>query len=252
MTPTIGYREVANRLRAAIHDDTYPRGAQLPTEDQLARQLNANRVSVNRALRILGGEGLVYVHRGVGTFVHPIPPITRPAVTRHNRSRREQGGSGGALATELKELGYTLTNDVAIGRTQPPDAVAALLRTDHDEAVFRSRRMSADGWPIQIVTTYIPLEIAAGTLIEERDTGVGGISSRLADLGHPQATISERITVRPPDEEEAKFLRMTADQRVYEILHLGRTAKGDVVKATVYILPTHQWNLEYEYPLNDA
>jgi hypothetical protein len=63
----------------------------------------------------------------------------------------------------------------------------------------------------------------AGDAHRARGLRLGNISSRLAELGHAQNEIEERITVRPPSSEEAAFLRMTKDQRVYEIVHIGWT-----------------------------
>ncbi|WP_156056217.1 hypothetical protein [Streptosporangium roseum] len=56
---------------------------------------------------------------------------------------------------------------------------------------MRDRRMRAQNVPLQLVTSYIPRFIADGTLIAELDSGMGGISSRLADLGYTQAEIEE-------------------------------------------------------------
>jgi GntR family transcriptional regulator len=219
------YREAADKIRSAIADGAYPRGSLLPNEDQLAAELHVNRVTVNRALQILRAEGLVRVHRGVGTIVHELPPMLRDAAVRHSRTHRERDGSRGALATELTALGYELRTDNNVGPDRPPRLVAEILGVDPGEAsvMVRARRMFAQNIPIQIVTSYIPIAIAQGTPIVQDDTGVGGISSRLAELGHAQNEIEERITVRPPTPEEAAFLRMTEDQRVYEIVHIGWT-----------------------------
>jgi GntR family transcriptional regulator len=101
------YHEVAARLRAAIAAEEYPRGGQLPTEEQLAERLGVHRVTVNRALSILRAEGLVYVHRGKGTFVTEIPPIRRNAVLRYSREARERAGGRGAFAAEIISLDRT-------------------------------------------------------------------------------------------------------------------------------------------------
>lgn len=246
------YREVANVIRAAVQNGTYARGATLPNEETLAGELGVNRATVNRALRILRAEGLLRVHMGVGTLVHDLPPIMRNAATRHSREHRERQGSRGALATELSELGYRLHSDNTVAPGRPPAHVAEILGVDPDgeSVVIRARQMRANDVPIQIVTSYIPLGIAQGTRIAEEDSGVGGISSRLAELGHAQSEIEECITVRPPAPHEATFLRMTEDQRVYEILHTGWTSDDRPVKVTIYIMPTHQWNLRYRYPVD--
>jgi GntR family transcriptional regulator len=248
------YREAANTIRAAIKSGTYPRGSQLPNEDQLATELGVNRATVNRALRILRAEGLLRVHMGVGTIVHELPPIVRDAASRHSRAHREREGSRGALTTELADLNYQLRSDNTVTTGHPPAHVAEVLDVEPDTAsvVIRSRYMRANEVPIQIVTSYIPVAIAAGTPIEREDSGIGGISSRLAELGHAQTEIEEHIIVRPPTPGEASFLRMTEDQRVYEIFHTGWTSDDRPVKVTIYIMPTHQWNLRYRYPVEPS
>ncbi|GAA3722404.1 GntR family transcriptional regulator [Nonomuraea antimicrobica] len=249
MTSTASYRQVADTIRRFIHDGTYPRGSLLPNEDTLADELGVHRATVNKALKILKAEGLVYVHMGVGTYVHKLPPILRNAAVRHSRAHRERGGARGSLASELEQLGYSLDNQTTIGPGRPPAEVAEVLGVDpdNDSVIIRARRMYAEGVPIQIVTTYIPRSIAEGTPMAERDPGVGGISSRLAELGHAQVDIQEDVDVRPPTDEEARFLRMTPDQRVYEIFHMGLTRDDQPVKVNLYVLPTYQWKLRYRY-----
>lgn len=250
------YRDAAGIIRERIKNGTYPRGEKLPREDDLAVELDFNRQTINRALRVLVAEGLLRVHRGVGTIVHELPPLPRDATVRHSREHRERAGSRGALATELAELGYGLRSNNTISPGRPPVHVAEILgvNPNEDSVIIRDRRMKAvpsEGArevPIQIATSYIPLSIAEGTPIAEEDSGVGGISSRLAELGHEQHELEERITVRRPDPEEARFLEMTEDQRVFDITHIGWTADERPVKVTTYVMPTHQWALRYRYP----
>ncbi|MFI6396391.1 GntR family transcriptional regulator [Nonomuraea endophytica] len=252
MTSTASYRQVADTIRQSIHDGLYPRGSLLPNEDVLATDLGVHRATINKALKILKAEGLLYVHMGVGTYVHKLPPLLRDAAVRHSRAHRERGGVRGAFASELEQLGYTMDNQTTIGPGRPPAAVAQVLGVDpdSDSVIIRARRMYAEDWPIQIVTTYLPCSIADGTPMAERDPGVGGISSRLAELGHAQADIQEDIDVRPPTSEEARFLRMTPDQRVYEVFHIGSTEDDRAVKVNIYVLPTHQWRLRYRYAVD--
>jgi GntR family transcriptional regulator len=48
----------------------------------------------------------------------------------------------------------------------------------------RRRRYLADGQPIEYATSYIPLDVAAGTPIEDVDSGPGGNYSRMEDKGY--------------------------------------------------------------------
>ncbi len=248
------YREVADRIRQAVHDGVYPRGTLLPNEDELAERLGVHRATVNKALNVLKREGLLYVHMGVGTYVHPLPPILRDAAVRHSKAHRERGGARGSLASELAQLDYDLSSANTVGPGKPPPDVAEVLDVDpnSDSVIVRARRMKAEDVPIQIATSYIPRTIADGTPIAELDSGVGGISSRLAELGYAQAELEENVSVRPPTPDEARFLRMIPDQWVFEIFHIGWTANDQAVKVTTYVMPTYQWNLRYRYPADPA
>ncbi|SEU46678.1 GntR family transcriptional regulator [Nonomuraea wenchangensis] len=253
------FREVAHDIRAKIEDGTYPLGQKLPTEVELAEQYGVTRVTVNRALRILVAEGWVRVHRGVGTIVRDIMPIVRDASVRHSKTRRERGGARGAFASELAERDLSYDTRNIIDRVAPPKRVADLLGVSSGEVstVMRARYMKivpapgARHVPYQIAISYIPLSIAEGTQIEDEDTGVGGISSRLADLGQRQKRLTETISVRPPEPDEIEFLSMTEDQRVFDIQHVTVNEAGEPVKVTLYVIPTHMSILRYTIELED-
>jgi GntR family transcriptional regulator len=249
---TSEYDQAAARIRAGIESGAYPRGSQLPTEDQLAALLGVHRATVNRALGILRTEGLVRVHRGKGTFVTELPPIRRAAVARYSRAHRERSGGRGAFDTEIRALGLEPRSDVTVTRGRPPERVAAILGVSaaDDSCVVRARRMFAGDTPVQVADSWIPADIAAGTALEQPDSGPGGIISRFADLGHAQVRITELVDIRPPTEAEAEFLRMSPGQRVYDVTHTGWTAAGRAVEVCLHVMPAHQWALEYEWPVD--
>jgi len=109
--------------------------------------------------------------------------------------------------------------------------------------------MYANDVPVQLAPSYIPLEIAEGTRIAERDSGPGGIISRFAELGYAQVRITETVRVRRPDEEEQQFLSLEEDQPVIEIWHVGWTADDRPVEVCVHSVPAYLWTLDYEWPI---
>jgi GntR family transcriptional regulator len=74
--------------------------------------------------------------------------------------------------------------------------------------VCRRRHLYADNEPVQFASTYIPLEVAAGTQLEQPGTGPDDMTSRLADLGLAEAHISEAIRVRRATDEEREVLAL--------------------------------------------
>lgn len=249
-TPARGqYREVADRIRAGIESGAYPRGELLPVEERLAEDLGVHRATVNKALKVLLAEGLVRVHRGKGTYVNAIPKIKRDAASRQRRDVREAGEARGAFDAEMRRHGLTTRSQVTIERGPAPADVAERLSVEEEaEVLIRRRTMFADDVPVQIAASYFPLDIAEDSPLTEPDTGPGGTYSRLADLGHAPASFTEDVDVRPPSEEEIRLLRMTEDQRVYEIVREAHTAADRVAEVNVIVLPVHQWCLRYRWP----
>lgn len=245
------YRQIADELREEIKSGTYARGSALPTERDLAARYGVSTELVNRAIKVLRNEGLVRALHGRGVFVSLIPPITRRAASRYTTANREANGSRGAFDTELRALGYaSRTEFTELGRTTdaPIRVLESLGLEEGDEVIIRARRMYADNTPLQIATSYLPVDIAGGTVIElQRDTGDGGTYSRLADGGHRVVRFRENVRTRPATDDEARFLDLDEDQQLYELFHLAYNAAGRVVEITVHMMPVHQWVLDFEW-----
>jgi GntR family transcriptional regulator len=180
--------------------------------------------------------------------VNELPVIRRQAVARQRRDVREAGQARGAFDGELRRLGLNPRSDVDVDQVPAPAEVASLLGVEEGTPVLaRRRRMYANDIPVQLATSYLPLDIAGGTVLASTDPGPGGTYSRLADLGHAPATYTETARVRPPGDSEAQFLRMDPDQRVVTIQRTARTAAGRIVEVNQITLPAHQWELVYEW-----
>jgi GntR family transcriptional regulator len=247
--PRPEYLQVADALREAIRAGQWPPGSVMPSEPELAVRYGVTRATVNRALSVLRTEGLVRPERGRGTTVNELPVIRRDAVARQRRDVRESGQARGAFDGELRRLGLTPRSDVDVNQASAPAAVAALLGIEDGAPVLaRRRRMYANDNPVQLATSYLPMDIAAGTVLASTDPGPGGIYARLADLGYAPVAYTETVRVRPPDDDEAQFLRMDPDQRVITIQRTARAAAGRIVEVNEIILPAHQWELAYEWP----
>lgn len=247
------YRQLADMLRSAIESGEYAPGSLLPSEPDLAARYGVSRPTVNRAVSILRAEGLVRVERGRGTIVTELPVITRASVTRYQRDQREGSGARGAFDHEIRALGLLPRSDTEVVAMPAPAAIAGALglADDQREVIARRRRMYANDVPVQLATSYIPADIAAGTRLADVDSGPGGIISRFAELGHAQARITETVRVRRAAEDEQDFLRLEDDQPVMEIWHTGWTAAGRPVEVCVHVVAAYRWSLDYEWPLAD-
>lgn len=244
------FRQVADVIRTRIDTDDYPRGCLLPQAEQLGGELNVQPSVVRHALRVLAAEGLVQSTRGVGTEVTKLPPISREVPYRYSRAAREQADGRGAFDAEVSTLGMTPRSEVTVSRVVPSADVAGILGIPAGETntVVRRRRMYADDVPVQLADSYIPLDIALAAGLDADDSGPGGMLSRLAEVGHGQVRMRERVTTRPPLPEEAEFLSLSEDHRVHAITHVGWDAGDRAVEVCLHVMPVHLWTLEYSWP----
>lgn len=63
------YVQIKNNIKRFIETGTWERGKRLPTERDLAKQLNVSRNTISMAYKELEAEGVLVSHQGRGTFV---------------------------------------------------------------------------------------------------------------------------------------------------------------------------------------
>jgi DNA-binding GntR family transcriptional regulator len=173
--------------------------------------------------------------------------IVRDARTRYLSEQREEGGAHGAYDAEIRRSGGTPRTDVAVRRGAAPADVAELL-DGAGEVVVRERTMYVGEQPIQLATTFVPVDVAQAAGIEQVDTGVGGIISRMRDAGFEQVEATEDVELRNATTSEAEALGVAAGSPVLTITHVGRTAEGRNVEVTQHVL-SGSWKLRYSTPL---
>lgn len=245
------YKQVADILRDKINREIYAEGESLPSENALSKMYSINRRTVQNAYKELIAEGRVRVAHGAGYFVTTRPPVRRLAYDRFARRHRQEGKAAFSVEMERAGKSYDVKNDVemlALESGSAPASISARLKVDESDAVLiRSRRYLVEGTPLQVATSYIPMDIADGTSIMEADTGPGGIYARIEDKGFKLSKFTEDIGVTPADDRTASLLSLASGSFV---LHLVRTAfAGDraVEVCDTYMLPT-AFELSYELP----
>lgn len=248
----LGFREIAAVIRQEIKDGRYPSASVLPPEPELATRYGASRSLVNRAMGLLAAEGIVRPRQGRGTVVTWLPPMLHSAA-RYSRAAREQNGARGAFDSEVRALGLEPQHEIVVEHAQPPADVADALGVSGDEVtcLVRRRRLLASAIPVRVNASWFPLEIAAGTVLEEAAPVItGGVKTALAELGYPQTTASERVTPsRLPTDAEANLLEISHERTVTEIFHVGQTADGRAVEVTTTVTPAQYLVIEYAFPL---
>ncbi|MFE7427462.1 UTRA domain-containing protein [Streptomyces sp. NPDC057545] len=174
--------------------------------------------------------------------------VLRDARSRYRTNQREENGAHGAYDAEIRRSGGSPRTEVDVHRATAPADVAELLG-DENEVVVRARRMYDGDRLIQLVTTYIPVDVAQAAGVEQVDTGVGGIISRMREAGFDQgAEATEDVALRAATTDEAAALGLQPGASVLTINHVGRTENGRVVEVTQHVL-SDSWKLRYSVPL---
>ena len=159
----------------------------MPTERDLAETFGVTRLTVRRALDQLGYEGRVYRTQGAGTFVSE-PRIAKSVeLTSFSDDMRARGLVPGSLVAEVAEISAGAEIGARLG-ISPRDTVTHIYRV-----------RTADGEPLCIEHTYIPVALAPGLAARRID---GSLYQLMAEIYHLRAEKAEQsihATVLEPD-----------------------------------------------------
>lgn len=232
------YRQIADDLRKQIEAGQLAPGDQLRTELELREKYDASRNTVRDAIKWLITRGLVETRPGQGTFVVQtiIPYVT-------TLTGDPGAAESGPYLDEVKARSREPDNDPVRVEIQEAEArLAGELHLDMGETVVsRHQQRRIDGTPWSLQTSFYPLSLVergAARLIQANDIQPGAVGY-LRDVGISQVGYRDTITVRPPDESEARFFRLPDDGRVsvIETRRTGFEEDGNPIRLTVSVYP---------------
>lgn len=240
-----GPQGLLDQLRRQIISGQLAAGARLPSIRELADAYTVDTNTVRRIINELVDGGLVEKRHGSGTYVRAFLAIPR--------------SSPGRLARERWGLGHTIQDadtgtrpravNVHTGEATAPDwATSALGLPPAAVAAFRDRRYVVDDRPVQLATSWLPVDIARGTPIMHTDTGPGGTYARLADLGHAPVTFTEYVRARMPLPEEEERLPLPPGTPVMEITRHAFDEQGRCVEVNRMVLDGMAYLVDYTFP----
>jgi GntR family transcriptional regulator len=223
------YRQIAQDLREQIESGTLSPGEQLPTEGELGENYTASRNTIRDAMKWLVTRGLVETRPGQGTFV---TQRLKPFVTTLSSDPETGlgGGEGEAAYAEIMERGRTPSwSPPRVEVQTAPRYIAARLRIPEGSQVVTRRQdrfIDKQPWSQQI--TAYPMDLVtkgATSLLMAQDIPDGAVAY-LKSIGVEEVGHRDRIIVRPPTEDEARFFRLEDDGRV-SVVSLVRTGYQD-------------------------
>lgn len=223
------YQEIAAALRQQIDAGALTIGDQLPTEQALIDQYNASRSTIRQAIAELREAGIIDVRHGVGVFVAP-PRVVQRLDSRERLRKARWQRNQAAFLGDAAAQGFTPSTSVRIWFESAADFANILGINDTDEVCVRDRVMRADGKPVMLATSRLPREITHGTVMEQINTGPGGVHARIEEAGYTITSHEEIVSAKNATAEERQLLgvpekaalmtvrRLTySDERVVEV-----------------------------------
>ncbi|MEV7401721.1 GntR family transcriptional regulator [Streptomyces sp. NPDC091267] len=240
------HARIAADLRDEIMSGELAPGASLPSTVQLKERFDASNATVQKALQLLKGEQLVIGRAGAAVTVRDHRQRTvRPA------SYMAPAGSGEPYRwlTETERNGSRArTALLEVAEAEPPADVAEALRLPASgTALLRRQLLMMDDEPVELVSSYYPLEIVRGTAITERRKIPGGTPTLLATLGHPPRLSVDRVSARVPTQDQYQALRLPGDLPVLRTLRVVYSDDERPIEATVMVKAGHLYELQYEF-----
>jgi GntR family transcriptional regulator len=243
--PQAKYLQIADRLRDQIDSGGLKHGERLPSEPDLVKMFDASRNTVRLALATLTNSGLVVTRQGLGTFVNePAVPFT---ALLSRVTTQPSGQSPSTLLPEVSNIdAEPETSRQVVEKSPASPSVAAKLEIEPGNlVVIRRRHGSIGGVPWMMMASYFPLEIAAGTPLEQAGDIVDGSIKLLADLGYVQLGFVDEIGSRMPNSRESAFFGLSTGTPV---LVVNRTAysKDRPIRLTRYTYRSGRVRLAHE------
>ncbi len=230
--PLPRYQAVKNHIMDQIAAGQLSAGDRVPSENELTRTFEVSRMTANRALRELMGEGFIVRHAGLGTFV------------AEGRVRGEAIAVT-SIAREVEARGETWSASVlAAGEMRASAKLAEAFKLDVGAPLFHVTIVhSGDGVPIELEDRAVNPE-AVPEMLSQDFNHVTTTDYLLKAAPLLRADHSVKAVL--PTVAEAKLLGISAQEPCLAIERKSWT--GDRVASIARLLyPGHRYELKTRF-----
>jgi GntR family transcriptional regulator len=215
------YLRIHAELRDRITSGQWPAGTSLPAQRDLAAEFGVSIMTLRQALQLLADDGLIAARHGSGTYV----------AARYEYDLGHLRSFAADLAAQSAEIRTRL---LSAGTITPADEVSA--RLGGPGQVLRLRRLRlADGRPLIMQTSYLPLPLADG--LDPADLAQRGLYTVLAEHGLAVTRAAETIAPCVLGTLEAGYLERPARSPALLSHRVSFTADGLAVVDDHAVLP---------------
>jgi len=266
------YLRVLEDLRMRITEGVLEPGARVPSRNAIITRYGVGETAAKHALAVLAAEGLIEPRAGSGSYVRKVPA---PCELEHDRLYFpgspfgiDEAGDGqpqdAVPAGQQQPAARYVSWEHHTERIVPPLSVARRLGVTGRQAgmspgtaaapspalVTATRyRMTADGQPVQLATSYEPAGLTEGTAVALPEHGgyAGrGVIERMRVIGIEVDQVVEEMAVRRSLLAEAAALTMPAGSAVI-VIERTHLAGGVPVETADIIIPAERYRLRYRF-----
>ncbi|MEU3188519.1 GntR family transcriptional regulator [Streptomyces sp. NPDC006923] len=217
-------RVLADEIRSGVHSD----GSRLPGEHALTQRFGVSRTTLRQALHVLGEQGLISTHAGIGSFV------TFDGTPLDSRLGWTQALAGQSTELTTEVLRFETVTDPGLAGELGLESAAFI-------ALDRVRRL-ADGQGVSLEHSKVP---AVGELARLPEQGLDGGSLNKALIAAGRVTDSGEglVSVRGIDAAEAAVLHRSPGESFLHLAQVYRAADGTVVEQVSSLLDPARFQL---------
>ena len=238
--------EIVEELQKRISQGVYVAGRRLPSEREIAEELNVSRVTVRTALLRLQAENLVDIVPRGGAFVRS---TSTKAIIASGPELKQSGSFIRAMEHQGRQ---TIVRFIEPSSIIPAgNEIGAKMSTEPSTTVLRRYRIHlVDRVPYRILDSYY-LTSLLGNLLG-KDEGYIPLFKWLREhTGIRAAHARERLNCRMPSAEEASFLNISRGQPVVDMDRWVWGDNGTLFEYTQIVANAALHEFSYAYDLDE-
>lgn len=213
------YKQIKNRILEDIKNQVYKPDSMIPSQKEFAEKYGVSRVTVRQAITDLTRSGILYSHKGKGTFVRKFP-------VHYRGFNRLHGFSEDVRKTGQRPAAKLLQLDVV----EADKELSESLRVEIGHPlVYLKRLRMAQNLPLTVENVYLNKErVGAIDFRRELRDDVSLYKLLREQAGITLRHAEEMISAVLADEDEANLLGVTVQDPILFIRRVTYEEDGPV------------------------
>ena len=256
------YERITTDLRQAIITGELKPGDALPSQPALADRYRVSLPTVQQALGVLEGEGLIDQVQGVGTRVRK--PPRRQVRRKPDRYQWEKDRARASLDERSQTGAVEHDTGLEVGDLEfhaeydeipANDDLARVFSVNPGTKLLRRRystRVKSEGIALSLSSSYLVHEVVAANpalLDAGNEPWPGGTQHQLSTVGIELDSITDEIRARPPQNGETAALGIGPGVSVLVLRKTSVDTNGRVVEVSDAVMPGDRTVMEYRTQL---